>query len=467
MKNRYVIVLAAGQGTRMKSKLYKVMHPVMGKAMVEHVVQSAIDAEVKKVFTVIGVGSESVKDCLKTKSDYVYQKEQLGTAHAVEQARSFLEDEEGTTLVLSGDAPLVQAETIKKLMDFHEDKKAQATVLTSLVDKPFGYGRIIRSEDGSVHKIVEEKDASSDEKKTKEINTGTYCFNNKKLFEILNKVDNDNAQGEYYLPDVIEILKEENEVVEAYQLENRDESLGVNNRVALSKAQEMMQKRINEKHMQNGVTIIDPKNTYIEVDVKIGQDTIIEPGSYLKGNTSIGEDVIIGSNTQIIDSEIEDKVKVRESVIEESTVKKGSDVGPYSHLRPNTVIESKVHIGNFVEVKNSIIRSETSVGHHSYIGDAEIGEKTNIGAGIVFANYDGKGKHKTFVGANSFVGSNVTLVAPVRLGEKSFVAAGSTITDDVPAGSLGLGRGRQVIKEDFYSNYFNKKSIEDKKQKTE
>lgn len=456
MKNRYVIVLAAGQGTRMKSKLYKVMHPVMGKAMVEHVVQSAVDAEVEKVFTVIGVGAESVKECLQEKSDYVYQKEQLGTAHAVEQARSFLEKEEGTTLVLSGDAPLVQAETIKKLMDFHEEKEAKATILTAIVDDPFGYGRIIRSEDGSVNKIVEEKDASFEEKKKREINTGTYCFDNKKLFEILGKVDNDNAQGEYYLPDVIEILKEEKEVIEAYPLDDQNESLGVNDRVALSEAQEIMQERINKKHMQNGVTIIDPRNTYIEADVKIGQDSLIEPGSYLKGNTHIGNNVKIGLNTRIIDSKIEDDVKITESVIEESIVKTASDIGPFSHLRPNTVIEKQVHIGNFVEIKNSIIHPQVAIGHHSYIGDAEIGEKTNVGAGIVFANYDGKGKHKSFVGANSFIGSNATIVAPVSLGEKSFVAAGSTITKDVPKAALGLGRSRQVNKEDFHSNYFSK-----------
>lgn len=456
MKNRYVIVLAAGQGTRMKSKLYKVMHPVMGKAMVEHVVQSAVDAEVTKVFTIIGVGSESVKDCLQEKSDYVYQKEQLGTAHAVEQARSFLENKEGTTLVLSGDAPLVQAETIKKLMDFHEEKEAKATILTAIVDDPFGYGRIVRAEDGSVNKIVEEKDASPEEKKRKEINTGTYCFDNKKLFDILGKVDNNNAQGEYYLPDVIEILKEEKEMIEAYPLEDKNESLGVNDRVALSEAQGIMQARINEKHMRNGVTIVDPRNTYIEADVRIGQDSRIEPGSYLKGNTELGKNVTIGPNTRIINSTIEDEVKITESVIEESIIKKAADVGPFSHLRPNTVIEDRVHIGNFVEIKNSLIHSQVAIGHHSYIGDAEIGEKTNIGAGIVFANYDGKGKHKSFVGANSFVGSNATLVAPVNLGEKSFVAAGSTITKDVPTAALGIGRSRQVIKEDFHSNYFSK-----------
>lgn len=455
MNNRYVIVLAAGQGTRMKSKLYKVMHPVMGKPMVEHVVQAALDAEVDRVLTVTGVGAESVKKCLQSKSDYVYQEEQLGTAHAVEQARSLIADKSGTTLVLSGDTPLIQGDTIRKLMDFHENKKAKATVLTALADDPFGYGRVVRSENGLVHKIVEEKDAKADEKAIKEINTGTYCFDNEKLFEVLKLVDNNNMQGEYYLPDVIELLKEKEEIVEAYPLENMDESLGVNTRVALSKAQKIMQERINKKHMLNGVSLIDSSSTYIEVDVKIGQDTVIEPGVYLKGTTSIGENVSIGSNTKIINSKIEDKVKITESTVESSIMKENSDLGPYSHLRPNSVIDKNVHIGNFVEVKNSIIHSGTAVGHHTYVGDADIGQDTNIGAGTVFANYDGKEKHKTKIGANSFVGSNSTLVAPVKLGDKSFVAAGSVITEDIPNKALGIGRARQAVKENFYSKYFN------------
>ncbi len=458
MKNRYVIVLAAGQGTRMKSKLYKVMHPVMGRPMVGHVVQAALDAEVDRVYTVTGVGADLVKDYLQDQSDYLYQDEQLGTAHAVEQGRSLLADKKGTTLVLSGDTPLLQAETIKKLMDFHEKKDAKATILTAQTENPFGYGRVIRTEDGSVHKIVEEKDANTTEKAVQEINTGTYCFDNESLFEVLEKVDNNNAQGEYYLPDVIEILKDRKEIVEAYQLENKDESLGVNDRVALSEAQLIMQARVNEKHMVNGVTIIDPQTTYIEMDVEIGQDTVIEPGTYLKGTTVIGEDVLIGSDSTIIDSQIKDRVTIRQSVLEEAEVKEDSDIGPYSHLRANTVIEEKVHIGNFVEIKNSTISEGSAVGHHSYIGDAEVGSKVNVGAGVVFANYNGKEKFKTTVGSHSFIGSNATLVAPLHLGDKSFVAAGSTIIEDLPKESLGIGRGRQVIKKDFYTNYFENKN---------
>lgn len=455
MKNRYVVVLAAGQGTRMKSKLYKVMHPVLGRPMVGHVVKAALDADVSEVITITGFGADTVKDYLGDRSQYVDQEEQLGTAHAVDQARDLLEDKEGTTLVLSGDTPLLQAETLKRLMDFHEEEGAKATILTALADDPHGYGRVIRTEEGLVRKIVEEKDATEAERKVQEINTGTYCFDNQELFKALKNVDNNNAQGEYYLPDVLEILKDNNEKVGAYQLQNMDETLGVNNRVALSEATNLMQKRINEQHMMNGVTFIDPANTYIEADVQIGQDTVIEPGAYLKGNTVIGEDVVIGLNTVIEDSKIADGVEITQSVIDQAIVGKGSDIGPHSHLRKDSHLGENVHIGNYVEVKNSNIGNHTKAGHHTYIGDATVGHDVNVGCGVVFANYDGKSKSKTIVGDHSFIGSNSNLVAPVALGENSFVAAGSTITDEVPENALGIARARQVNKENFVLRYFN------------
>lgn len=454
MKNRFVVVLAAGQGTRMKSKLYKVMHPVMGRPMVGHVVNAALDAEASEVITITGFGADLVKDYLGDRSQYVYQEEQLGTAHAVEQAKDLLEGREGTTLVLSGDTPLLRAETLTQLMEEHEESNAKATILTALADDPHGYGRVIRAEDGSVSNIVEEKDASPEEKAVQEINTGTYCFDNEELFKTIEKVDNDNAQGEYYLPDVIEILKENNEKIGAFQLENMDEALGVNNRVALSEASALMKQRINEKHMVNGVSLIDAANTYIEAGVQIGQDTVIEPGTYLKGNTVIGEDVIIGANSVIEDSELADGVEIHQSIIEGSTVGKGSDVGPHSHLRNGAELGENVHIGNYVEVKESTIGDDTKAGHHTYIGDAEVGKNINVGCGVVFANYNGKTKSKTIVGDNSFVGSNSNLVAPVELGENSFVAAGSTITEEVPDKALGIARSRQTNKEEFHTRFF-------------
>lgn len=454
MKNRFVVVLAAGQGTRMKSKLYKVMHPVMGRPMVGHVVNAALDAEASEVITITGFGADLVKDYLGDRSQYVYQEEQLGTAHAVEQAKDLLEGREGTTLVLSGDTPLLRAETLTQLMEEHEESNAKATILTALADDPHGYGRVIRAEDGSVSNIVEEKDASPEEKAVQEINTGTYCFDNEELFKTIEKVDNDNAQGEYYLPDVIEILKANNEKIGAFQLENMDEALGVNNRVALSEASALMKQRINEKHMVNGVSLIDAANTYIEAGVQIGQDTVIEPGTYLKGNTVIGEDVIIGANSVIEDSELADGVEIHQSIIEGSTVGKGSDVGPHSHLRNGAELGENVHIGNYVEVKESTIGDDTKAGHHTYIGDAEVGKNINVGCGVVFANYNGKTKSKTIVGDNSFVGSNSNLVAPVELGENSFVAAGSTITEEVPDKALGIARSRQTNKEEFHTRFF-------------
>lgn len=457
MQNRYVVVLAAGQGTRMKSKLFKVMHPVMGRPMVGHVVNAAIDADASEVITITGHGAEVVRDYLGEKSQYVFQEEQLGTAHAVMQAKDLLEGKEGTTLVLSGDTPLLRAETLQQLMAFHEEEEAKATILTALADDPFGYGRVIRTEDGLVSKVVEEKDASEDEKKVREINTGTYCFDNQALFQALEKVDNDNAQGEYYLPDVLEILKNDHEKVGAFQLDNMDEALGVNNRVALAEASRIMRERINEQHMTNGVSIIDPNSTYIEIDVEIARDTVVEPNTYIKGRTTIGEDAFIGLGSVISDSQLADGVEIKQSVIEESIIGKNSDVGPNSHLRTGSVLGESVHIGNYVEVKKSTIGNLSKAGHHTYIGDAEIGVDVNVGCGVVVANYNGITKNKTIIGDNSFIGSNATLVAPVEVGANSFVAAGSTITKEVPASALGIARARQENKEGFHERFFEKK----------
>ncbi|MCC5894290.1 MAG: bifunctional UDP-N-acetylglucosamine diphosphorylase/glucosamine-1-phosphate N-acetyltransferase GlmU [Alkalibacterium sp.] len=450
MTKRFAVVLAAGQGTRMKSKLYKVMHPVMGKPMVGHVVDQALEANMDKVVTVTGVGAETVQDYLGDKSEYVLQEQQLGTAHAVEQAGPILRNEEGTTLVICGDTPLLTKETLDSLMAHHEEAGAKATVLTAHADDPFGYGRVIRLEDGSVSKIVEQKDASEAEQAVQEINTGTYCFDNKALFAAIEKVDNNNSQGEYYLPDVMEILKNQSELISAYQLPNKEEALGVNDRVALALANKLMKKRINEKHMRNGVTFVDPEQTYIESDVVIGQDTVIEPGVYIKGHTVIGEDCIIGAHSIIENSEIGDEVVVKSSLIESSIMEKQSNIGPNSHLRPDAVIKEKAHIGNFVEVKKATVGKNTKVGHLTYVGDATLGENINLGCGTVFVNYDGKQKHHIEVGDNSFIGCNTNLIAPVTVESNTYIAAGSTITDNVPSEALAIARARQVNKEGYF-----------------
>ncbi|WP_244244703.1 bifunctional UDP-N-acetylglucosamine diphosphorylase/glucosamine-1-phosphate N-acetyltransferase GlmU [Marinilactibacillus kalidii] len=457
VNNRYAVILAAGQGTRMKSKLYKVMHPVMGKPMVGHVIDQAQSIGMEKIVTVSGVGAETVQDYLGEKSEYVLQEEQLGTAHAVKQAASLLKDKEGTTLVICGDTPLLTAETLKGLVEFHEEKQAKATVLTALANNPFGYGRVIRTAEEGVTKIVEQKDASESEAKVKEINTGTYCFDNKALFEALEMVKNENVQGEYYLPDVIEILKKQEVLVEAYQLDDMDEALGVNDRVALAQANKVMKERINEKHMRNGVSIIDPSNTYIESDVVIGQDTTIEPGVYLKGATIIGDEAFIGMHSVIVDSKVGNQVTVTSSMLEESSMGDYSDIGPNSHLRPQTVLEESVHIGNFVEIKKATVGKNTKIGHLTYVGDAELGKNINVGCGTIFVNYDGKNKHKVIVGDNSFIGCNANLIAPVTVEKNAYIAAGSTITETVPENALAIARARQTIKD----SYFTKKPQKD------
>jgi bifunctional UDP-N-acetylglucosamine pyrophosphorylase / glucosamine-1-phosphate N-acetyltransferase len=452
MSNKYAIVLAAGKGTRMRSKLYKVLHPVCGKPMVQHVVDHVRSVGVQNIVTVVGHGAELVKTQLGDNSEYALQAEQLGTAHAVIQAAPLLKDKEGTTVVICGDTPLITPVTIQALFDEHERLQAKATILTAHLEDSTGYGRIIRGDNGSVQKIVEHKDATPEELVVQEINTGTYCFDNKALFEALNEVNNDNAQGEYYLPDVIEILKRKNEIVAAYKTPNFDETLGVNDRYALSQAETLMRKYINKKHMLNGVTIIDPANTYISADAVIGADTILYPGTLIYGNSTIGTDCIVGPNTEIIDSVIGNETTIKQSVVHESKIGNSTSVGPFAHIRPASQLGDEVRIGNFVETKKAIFGNRSKASHLSYIGDAEVGNDVNIGCGSITVNYDGKNKFKTTIEDNVFVGCNSNLVAPVTVKKGSYIAAGSTITDDIPEESLAIARARQVNKEGYYKN---------------
>ncbi|WPK12954.1 bifunctional UDP-N-acetylglucosamine diphosphorylase/glucosamine-1-phosphate N-acetyltransferase GlmU [Lysinibacillus louembei] len=446
MTNIFAIVLAAGQGTRMKSKLYKVLHPVCGKPMVEHVINHIETLDVHRVVTVVGHGADKVQEQLGDKSEYVLQAEQLGTAHAVQQAEAILGNLEGITLVVCGDTPLIRPETMKALVDFHREQNAKATILTAIAEDPTGYGRIIRNEGGQVAQIVEHKDATSEQHLVKEINTGTYCFDNKLLFETLKLVNNDNAQGEYYLPDVIEILQKQQEIVAAYVTKDFNETLGINDRFALSQAEELMRARINERHMRNGVTIINPATTHISADAVIGSDTIILPGTIIEGVTVIGEDCEIGPNSHIIDSQIGQNTTVHSSVVKSSVIGDKVAVGPFAHIRPESTLGNNVKIGNFVEVKKSQIQDESKVSHLSYIGDAEIGKNVNIGCGSITVNYDGKNKYKTIIEDDVFVGCNTNLVAPVTVRKNAFIAAGSTITKEVPEDALAIARARQENK---------------------
>ncbi|MCP2036862.1 bifunctional UDP-N-acetylglucosamine pyrophosphorylase/glucosamine-1-phosphate N-acetyltransferase [Planomicrobium sp. HSC-17F08] len=457
MTNTYAVVLAAGQGTRMKSKLYKVLHPVCGMPMVEHVTNNVTQLGVEKIVTIVGHGAEKVKEQLGSKSEYALQEEQLGTAHAVQQAASLIEGLPGTTLVVCGDTPLIRPETMQSLLDHHAETSAKATILTAIADNPAGYGRILRDESESVSKIVEQKDASIEEQKVKEINTGTYCFDNEALFEALKLVSNNNAQGEYYLPDVIEILQKQGEVVAAYATDSFDETLGVNDRVALSQAESIMRARIAEKHMRAGVTIIDPATAYISAEAVIGADTVLQPNVIIEGNTVIGEDCLISSNSHIENSVIGDRTVIRSSHVYDSTVGNDTAVGPYAHLRPQTQLGDEVKIGNFVEVKKSELGNGSKVSHLSYIGDASVGSNVNIGCGTITVNYDGKNKFLTTIEDDSFIGCNSNLIAPVTIGKGSYVAAGSTISKNVPSDALAIARARQENKEGYVTKLNSRK----------
>ncbi|WIG47080.1 bifunctional UDP-N-acetylglucosamine diphosphorylase/glucosamine-1-phosphate N-acetyltransferase GlmU [Bacillus halotolerans] len=456
MDKRFAVVLAAGQGTRMKSKLYKVLHPVCGKPMVEHVVDEALKLSLTKLVTIVGHGAEEVKKQLGDKSEYALQAEQLGTAHAVKQAQPFLADEKGVTIVICGDTPLLTAETMEAMLKEHTQKEAKATILTAVAEDPTGYGRIIRGESGAVQKIVEHKDASDEERLVTEINTGTYCFDNEALFRAIDQVSNDNVQGEYYLPDVIEILKNEGETVAAYQTGNFQETLGVNDRVALSQAELFMKERINKRHMQNGVTLIDPMNTYISPEAVIGSDTVIYPGTVIKGEVQIGEDTIIGPHTEIMNSSIGSRTVIKQSVVNNSKVGNDVNIGPFAHIRPDSVIGNEVKIGNFVEIKKTQFGDRSKASHLSYVGDAEVGTDVNLGCGSITVNYDGKNKYLTKIEDGAFIGCNSNLVAPVTVGEGAYVAAGSTVTEDVPGKALAIARARQVNKDDYVKNIHKK-----------
>jgi len=449
MSNRYAVILAAGQGTRMKSKLYKVLHPVCGKPMVQHVVDQVMKLNIQEIVTIIGHGAEMVKAQLGETSQYALQDQQLGTAHAVSQAQSVLEGKSGVTIVVCGDTPLIKAETMEALFKHHEELGAKATILTARIEDPTGYGRIIRNVDGLVEKIVEHKDASEDERKINEINTGTYCFDNTALFEALKNVSNNNVQGEYYLPDVIEILKKQGEVVTAFQTNDLEETLGVNDRVALAEAERIMRSRTNAAHMRNGVTIIDPANTYIETGVEIGQDTVIYPGTMIKGKTVIGAECHIGPNSEIDSCEIGAETVVRQSVAHNSSIGAHVNIGPFAHIRPESTIQDEVKIGNFVEIKKAVFGKGSKASHLSYIGDAEVGSDVNIGCGSITVNYDGKNKFLTKIEDGVFIGCNSNLVAPVTIGKGAYVAAGSTITKDVPGEALSIARAQQVNKENY------------------
>ncbi|STO31995.1 Bifunctional protein GlmU [Fusobacterium necrogenes] len=442
------LILAAGKGTRMKSELPKVIHKVNGVPMISKIIKVLSGLNPEENILILGHKKEEVLKIVGENCNYVLQNEQLGTGHAVIQAKGKLQNYDGDVMILCGDTPLLRDSTLKALYEYHKKGEAVTTILTSVYDNPFGYGRVVK-ENGLVKAIVEEKEATEEIKKIKEVNAGVYCFNSRELFKALERIDNKNEKGEYYLTDVIGIQVSENKKVQSFILEDNMEILGVNSKIELAQAGKILRNRKNKELMEEGVILIDPETTYIEDDVKIGKDTIVYPGVFLQGATVIGENCEIIGNSRIVNSVLGNDIRIENSVVEESSIDNGVTIGPYAHLRPKTYLKEKVHIGNFVEVKKSILEKGVKAGHLTYLGDAQVGENTNIGAGTITCNYDGVNKFKTIIGKDVFIGSDTMLVAPVNVGEGALVGAGSVITKDVPNSSLAVSRSKQIIKIDW------------------
>ena len=446
LKEIATVILAAGKGTRMKSDLVKVLHPLLGLPMLSYPIDLSLsEIKAEKTVVVIGHQADRIKERFKDpRVQFVLQEEQLGTGHAVLQTIPFLQTFSGTVLILCGDVPLVKAETIHSFIDTFWRNESHLSVLTAAVEKPFGYGRIIRSPEGWLEKIVEEKDASKEEKGIREINTGIFCMRASFLNEGLKEIGQGNAQGEYYLTDLVEIARKKGLRCSAHRVADSMEVMGINTRVDLAIAQEKLRQDKVKNLMLSGVTIVDPKNTYVDRTVEVGRDTVLYPNCSLQGRTRIGDRCIIEPNSKISDSIIANGVTIRSnSVITESKVEEGASIGPFAHLRPLSEVKTKARIGNFVEVKKSVIGKGSKANHLAYIGDSTVGEEVNIGAGTITCNYDGFDKHQTIIGDRVFVGSNVELVAPVKIGDRSSICAGTTITKNVPEGALAISRVKQ------------------------
>lgn len=445
MNNITAVILAAGEGKRMKSEYSKVIHKVAGKPIIRRVCDTVKKADIEKCVLVVGHKQEQVRETMGEEALYAVQSEQLGTGHAVMQAIPFLEGTE-KVVVLCGDAPLLSSDTLKEALKLNDERKEYATIFTAEFDDPTGYGRIIRDQNGNVTGIVEHKDATEEQRKVKEVNSSMYCFDKTALVEALGKLDNNNAQNEYYLTDVIKIMISEGKKVGTYIVPDKDEIMGINDREQLSTANEIAKNKINKEYMKNGVTLIDPNTTYIYGDVKIGKDTIIYPNTILEGNVEIGSNCVIGPNSKITNTIIGNDTEVNNSVLVDSKVGNKTHVGPFAYLRPNSNVGDEVKVGDFVEVKNSNIGNGTKISHLTYVGDSDVGEKVNFGCGTVTVNYDGINKHRTTIGNNAFIGCNTNLVAPVKVGDRVYTAAGTTVTKDVPDDALVIGRVRQEIK---------------------
>jgi bifunctional UDP-N-acetylglucosamine pyrophosphorylase/glucosamine-1-phosphate N-acetyltransferase len=446
MEGISTIILAAGKGTRMKSDLVKVLHPLLGLPMLSYPIELSLKKiKAEKTVVVVGHQADRIQERFKDlKIEFALQQEQLGTGHAVLQAVPFLHSFSGTVLILCGDVPLVKLETLHSFIDTYIENESTLSVLTAMVEDPFGYGRILRNPEGWLERIAEEKDASQEERMIREINTGIFCVRAPFLMEGLKEIGKENAQGEYYLTDLVEIAKKNGLRCSAHIVSDPMEVMGINTRIDLAVANEVLQQEMLRDLMLSGVTVVDPRTTYVDQTVEVGKDTILYPNCHLQGKTKIGERCVIEPNSKISDSILENDVTIRpNAVITESRIEEGAIIGPFAHLRPLSEIKTKAKIGNFVEVKKSVIGKGSKANHLAYIGDSLLGEGVNIGAGTIVCNYDGFEKHQTIIGDRVFVGSNVELVAPVKVGSGSSIGAGTTVTKDVPEGALAISRVKQ------------------------
>ena len=440
------VLLAAGQGTRMKSSLPKVLHPLCGKPMLWHVLEALKSAATEKPVVVIGHGADAVKKYLGDSADCVLQEPQLGTGHAAMQAEALLRDKTDYVIVTYADMPLLRGETFKRLVETQRLNPGPFSLMTATADDPRGFGRIVRKGDGTVAAIVEEYVATPEQQQIKELNVGAYCFKADWFWDALQRIEKNPKKGEYYLTDIVEIAVKDNLPVQAVLHDDFMETIGINTRIHLSEAEAAMRMRINREHMLNGVSMMDPASTYIEVGVQIGKDTTVMPNTYLHGSTVIGEGNVIGPNTIIRDSKIGNLCKVLSSVLEGAVLEDDVDMGPFARLRKGAHLKSHVHMGNFGEVKDSTLHEGVKMGHFSYIGNANIGANTNIGAGTITCNYDGEKKHATEIGEDVFIGSDTMLVAPLTLGAGARTGAGAVVTKNVPEDTLVVGMPARAIK---------------------
>lgn len=456
---KYALILAAGKGTRMRTELPKCAFPILGKPMIEYIVENIEKTDIDEIVAIVGHKKEVIMDLLKDRAKYAIQEQQLGTGHAALSAAPLLEGKEGTTFILPGDMPLMEYPLMDKLMRAHEEMGNDLTVVTMVVDYPKGYGRIVRDEYGTVKGIVEENDCTESEKQIKEVNSSVYIVDNKALFETLKQIKKNDRKGEYYLTDIVSLMHQSYKV-NTFVVRNSMVTMGINDLYAISIAEKYLRDSINKGHMLSGVSMVNPETITIGHNVVIEEGVWIYPNTSITGNSVIKKGAIIGPNTEVKDSFIDEGAEIRHSLVIESKVGKKTTVGPFAHLRGHANIGDHNRIGNFVEVKNSTTGDDTKAAHLAYIGDAEVGERVNFGCGSVTVNYDGVKKHKTTIGNDVFIGCNVNMVAPISISDNVFIAAGSTVTKDIPKGSLAIARNQQINKEDYYKYLIKPKASE-------